>query len=340
MRIWQNHSTEERQAILQSVSKDKNLPPLAIEKDWWVTMVLKALTLTRYAPLMSFKGGTSLSKCWNLIERFSEDIDVALRREERFAINGTSNTQLAKARRTARHYVVRELPTELEKMLHELGVSDFTVEPELVRISNGEAREIRADAHPSVVYVNYKSVVPEVSNYLQPRVKIELSCISMDEPVEERVIRSFISEAMKEADDVELIFKTVSPTRTFLEKLFLLHEEFQKEHPRSKRMSRHLYDLEKIMDTDWGRQALADSELYNQIVEHRRVFNNVATVDYATHAPATINFIPPANIFDEWKRDYEMLTEQFLYFDETKLTFEQLIARMQELEERIKRNLE
>ncbi len=339
MRIWQNHSTEERQAILQSVSKAMLLPPLAIEKDWWVTMVLKALTLTQYAPLMSFKGGTSLSKCWNLIERFSEDIDVALRREERFAINGTSNTQLAKARRTARHYIVRELPIELEKMLHELGVSDFTVEPELVRISNGEAREIRADAHPSVVYVNYKSVVPEVSNYLQPRVKIELSCLSMDEPVEERVIRSFISEIMKEADDAELIFKTVSPTRTFLEKIFLLHEEFQKERPRSKRMSRHLYDLEKIMDTDWGRQALADSELYNQIVEHRRVFNNVATVDYATHAPATINFIPPVNVLDEWKRDYEMLTEQFLYFNETKLTFERLIARMQELEERIKSNL-
>ena len=116
-----------------------------------------------------------------------------------------------------------------------LGVSDFTVEPETSKNKGGEQYELRADTHPSVIYVNYKSVIDETSEYLLPRVKIEISCLSMDEPVEEKTIRSFISEAIPEAEDVSVNFNTVIPTRTFLEKIFLLHEEFQKEKPRSYR---------------------------------------------------------------------------------------------------------
>ena len=82
MKHWQSYNIEDRLDILDITSAAKGLPLLAVEKDWWVTMVLKALSNTRYANLMSFKGGTSLSKGWNLIDRFSEDIDVALRRED------------------------------------------------------------------------------------------------------------------------------------------------------------------------------------------------------------------------------------------------------------------
>jgi hypothetical protein len=177
---------------------------------------------------MSFKGGTSLSKGWHLIDRFSEDIDIALKREERFLINGTSNTQLAKVRRTSRHYIVRELPLELHSALSSLGITNFTIEPEMARIKEGVSTELRADTHPSVIFVNYDSIVPETSEYVQPRVKIEISCLSMDEPVEELVLTSLISDSVPESEDVEVRFKTVIPTRTFLEKIFLLHEEFQK----------------------------------------------------------------------------------------------------------------
>lgn len=106
MAHWQQYNIEERLQLLDIASAEKNLPKLAIEKDWWVTMVLKALSQTQYSDLFSFKGGTSLSKGWSLIERFSEDVDIAIKRDGRFAITGTSNTQLAKARRTARHYEI------------------------------------------------------------------------------------------------------------------------------------------------------------------------------------------------------------------------------------------
>ena len=108
--------------LLDIASAEKKQPRLAIEKDWWISVVLKAMSMTQYADLYSFKGGTSLSKGWGLIERFSEDADIAIRREERFAINGTSNSQLTKARRTDRHYIVRELPGELTEILNQMGI--------------------------------------------------------------------------------------------------------------------------------------------------------------------------------------------------------------------------
>ncbi len=336
MKHWQQHSKSERLDLLELASAKKGLPLLAIEKDWWVTMVLKALSLTQYASLMSFKGGTSLSKGWNLIERFSEDIDMAICREGKFAISGTSNTQLAKARRTARHYIVRELPTELEEALHRLGVEDFVVEPEMSRERDGVPYELRADTHPSAVYVHFNSIVPDVSEYLLPKVKIEISCLSMDEPVEEKTITSFISEVIPEAEDVEVPFKTVLPSRTFLEKIFLLHEEFQKEHPRHNRMSRHLYDLEKLMDTPFGKSALSDIKLYNDIVQHRSTFNHIPYVDYKTHSPATIDFIPPAEVMEEWENDYNSLGDNLLYFRERKITFAEMMERMRELQRRIR----
>ena len=96
MAHWQQYNIEERLQLLDIASAEKNLPKLAIEKDWWVTMVLKALSQTLYSNLFSFKGGTSLSKGWSLIERFSEDVDIAIKRDGRFAITGISNTQLQK----------------------------------------------------------------------------------------------------------------------------------------------------------------------------------------------------------------------------------------------------
>lgn len=151
----------------------------------------------------------------------------------------------------------------------------FSIEPALTGERNGERFELRADTHPSVIYLNYRSVFPHLSPYILPKVKIEFGCLSMDEPVEEKTIRSYYSAYDAGCDDMAVPFKTVVPTRTFLEKMFLLHEEFQKERPRSLRMSRHLYDLERLMDTAYGKDALAGKKLYETIVKHRETFNRL-----------------------------------------------------------------
>lgn len=333
---WQQYNDVEKIQLLDIVSAAKKLPRLAIEKDWWVTVVLMAISKTKYSDLYSFKGGTSLSKGWNLIERFSEDADIAIKREGRFSINGDTKSQLAKVRRSSRHYITKELPEELTNILSQMGIYNFSIEPEISRFIDGKEIELRADTHPSVLYVNYKSVLPETSEYILSRVKIEISCLSMNEPIEEKIISSFISEVKPDTDEVRVKFKTVLPTRTFLEKIFLLHEEFQKENPRSKRMSRHLYDLERLMDTEYGKDALNNKSLYNEIVNHRSVYNKIDGIDYEMHSPYTLDFLPPSHLIDEWRKDYEVMSDQFLYHQENRMTFEVLIERMKELLSRVR----
>ena len=104
-------------------------------------------------------------------------------------------------------------------------------------------------------------------------------------------IRSLIGKSFDGEDtDTDSLVRTVVSTHTFLEKLFLLAEEFQKEKPRSVRMSRHLYDLEKLMDTKYGEETLSNRNLHDAIVEHRKTYYALRYVNYDLHSPSTINF--------------------------------------------------
>ena len=165
--------------------------------------------------------------------------------------------------------------------------------------------------------------------------KIEISCLSMDEPTEEREIHSLIGECFESEDaDANCVVRTVVPTRTFLEKIFLLAEEFQKEQPRSLKMSRHLYDLEKLMDTEYGHEALSDRSLYDAIVEHRRIYYALENVNYDLHNPSTINFMIPESSIEAWKADYTDMRRFFIYGES--LEFNDLILKMRELQKIIR----
>lgn len=154
----------------------------------------------------------------------------------------------------------------------------------------------------------------------------------MDEPTENREIQSLIEESFKGEDSGnDCLVRTVLPTRTFLEKLFLLAEEFQKENPRNERMSRHLYDIEKLMDTQYGRDALADSALYDDIVEHRRTYYAQKHINYDLLAPSVINFMIPEHFIEAWQTDYANMRSYFIYG--TSLEFDALMRRIKELQD-------
>ena len=231
---------------------------------------------------MTFKGGTSLSKGFGIIERFSEDIDLAISHSF-FGIEKTGKSQREKLRKMARVYILEILSAQLDAQLKEMGVSGYTIENvSQVQDKDEKWRPIDSDKDPTVILLHYPSILEDTINYIPPRVKIEISCLSMDEPTELRPIRSLIGESFDDEDtNAESFVRTVVPTRTFLEKLFLLAEEFQKEKPRSVRISRHLYDLEKLMDTEYGEEALSNRTLYDAIVEHRKAYyaSEMATFD-------------------------------------------------------------
>lgn len=129
----------------------------------------------------------------------------------------------------------------------------------------------------------------------------------------------------------------VLPTKTFLEKIMLLHEEFLKpiEIIRHLRLSRHLYDIEKLMDHQYGQEAIKDKELFELLVQHRSKYSPLRGISYERHAPKTINFIPPPEVIELWKKDYQAMQE-FMIYGET-LEFDKLIGRLEELKERFKK---
>ena len=335
-KLWLNNELVDRLAMLQQTEiKHPGINQVAIEKDWWVTVILKALFKTDCRDSLIFKGGTSLSKGFNIIERFSEDIDLAISHSF-FGIEKTSKNQREKLRKMSRTYIHEALSAQLDSLLKEMGISGYSIENVTqTQDKNGEWRSIDSDKDPTVILLHYPSVVEDTISYIPPRVKIEISCLSMDEPTEEREIYSLIGECFESEDaDANCIVRTVVPTRTFLEKIFLLAEEFQKEQPRSLRMSRHLYDLEKLMDTEYGHEALSDRSLYDAIVEHRRTYYALKHVNYDLHNPSTINFTIPESSIEAWKTDYTDMRRFFIYGES--LEFNDLILKMRDLQKIIR----
>lgn len=335
MKKWIDYKIKERTALLHRAEENIQIHINAIEKDWWVTIILKALFQCNCKDYLSFKGGTSLSKGWNLIERFSEDIDLSIYHDY-FGEFGKTKNQREKLRRIARTYVITELAQELDEQLKNLGVKDYVIEPVLEQQgTDGVITNVDSDKDPSVILVKYKSILNSTVNYITPHVKIEISCLSMREPTADIHLSSLIEQTMNGTDDgSNCTIRTVVPTRTFLEKAFLLNEEFQKATPRYERMSRHLYDLEQLMDTEFGENALNDSQLYKDIVKHRATYNKLGYVDYNKHHPKLINFIPSTEIIEKWENDYNEMQKHFIYGNS--LDFNSLIQRIEILQNRFR----
>jgi len=335
-KLWLNNAIVDRLAMLQKAEIDHpGINQAAIEKDWWVTIVLKALFMTDCHESLLFKGGTSLSKGFDIIKRFSEDIDLAISHSF-FRIEKTNKNQRDKLKKLARNYIHKTLSVQLDARLKEMGIFGYKIENVTqVQDKIGEWHPIDSDKDPTVILLHYNSIVGNAISYIPPRVKIEISCLSMDEPIENRKIQSLIGNSFEGEDsDADCLIRTVLPTRTFLEKMFLLAEEFQKDKPRSVRMSRHLYDLEKLMDTEYGQNAISDDALYHAIVEHRKAYYALKYVNYDLLAPDTINFMIPAKEIEAWEKDYVDMRRFFIYGDS--LEFSALMQRIKVLQERVR----
>lgn len=319
----------QRQAI-NTVALNSGLPPSSIEKDWWVTQVLKALHSLPYSEHIAFKGGTSLSKCWNLIERFSEDIDIAISREFLGFSGELSKTQISdKLRRAACAFVREKMQFDVKEALINQGIrSDaFSVDVVITPITTTD---------PEVITITYQSLY-DVSPYIKNTVKLEISGRAMIEPIERKAITSVIDSAFPATPFAEKEFEVnaVIPERTFLEKVFLLHEEFRKDEVRVERMSRHIYDLVMMMSSKEhiDERAIANEELYRAVLEHRRKFIGLKGFDYDELYPATLCIVPKEEIAHQWEEDYQFMCEHMIYGETP--SFNSLIENIKTLNRRI-----
>lgn len=305
-----NLSQKDRKDIFQQTANKLNLPIIAVEKDWWVVQTLEVIFSLPISKSIVFKGGTSLSKAWELIERFSEDIDLALDKSFLGFEGDISNTQVKNLRKKSQEYIRDTFLVELEDKF-----KGFKLDGVKLKLEEKGTK----DQDPISISVEYPSVLDktEVSKYIRQSVLIEIGSRSMREPFEDRSFSSYVGEVYKERPfaDERIVIPTVRPERTYLEKLFLLHEEFLKEegNRRVNRLSRHLYDIYQISKSEYGDLAVADVDLYDEIIRHREKFVKIRGINYSYHHPPNLNPIPPGDDFKKWEEDYESMQESMIF---------------------------
>ena len=320
----------EKIAIFNAIAAEKGMTPFAVEKDWWVSRTLNIIFQMDIAKHLAFKGGTSLSKAWKLINRFSEDIDLAIDKEFFEGYKGEiSKTQIGKLRKVAGVYTTGTFFKELQAAFSTKGFTEL----EFKIIDTGES-----DQDPRIIEIYYPNVVTQPTEYVLPRLQIEISCRSLREPFSVQAFGSLVDEFYAERDFAEPLFTvpTVNPERTFLEKVFLLHEEFHRptDKMRVDRLSRHLYDIYHLTKAGIAAKAINDKELYETIVSHRYKFSRVGEVDYNLHHPNTLNPIPPKEVIANWEADYAKMKEDMIY-EESKPSFDDLIKNLNELQTKL-----
>jgi len=326
---------EDRQLAFQQVVGEMGLQAVSVEKDFWVCWTLRELfSMPGVRDHLTFKGGTSLSKAWKFIERFSEDIDIIVDKvalgfggdaaPDRAPSKKQRRERLEKLMEASKQWVQGTLQPALDARLREtLGEAGWRLEvdPDL--------------ADGQCLLFHYPALfTATAAGYVRPVVKIELGARSDDWPHETKAIQPYVIEFFPAFDpDATFSVNVLAAERTFWEKACLLHEETFRpaDKPRKHRMARHYYDLWCLLRAGVGQSAIADMALFRRVAEHREIFFRLGWVDYSTHRPGTFRLIPPEQHLGNWRDDYqEMLGPMF--FGEVP-TFEEILRVVGEFEQ-------
>lgn len=318
----------QQRLVIEQTAAKLNLPVQAIEKDLWVTAILQVLFTLPCAHGLVFKGGTSISKVWNAISRFSEDIDLAIDRSL-FDLDGElTKKQVKKLRKVSSMFVREELFGQLCEAIASTplyGLREIEAQPDGVGDSTYP--------EPRIIYVKYASLFSDKIDYILPVVKIEAGARSLLEPTLNVAIKSLVDVALPSITTslVDVEVRTAVAEKTFLEKCFLLHELFSRGVAVSaNRRSRHLYDLHMMMRKGIDKRAVSDDELWNTIHHHRSTLTSISGVDYTPDIRSRIVLTPPAECVEDWKSDYQAMQGLMIYNNPP--SFEELLKSMTELE--------
>jgi len=329
---YQTLTKQQQRELLDEVSKRRGLHPAVLEKDYWVCRTLDALfSLPDLGDHLVFKGGTSLSKVYGLIERFSEDVDVSFHRaylgfgDENEPEAAGSGKQLRRRleelmEACAVHIRDRLLPELNKDLENRLGGRD------------GWSLEISPDDPRSILF-HYPQAGSDIPAYVRQSVLIELGARSDHWPKESRQIRSYIGDTL----DLPLAVANVqslAAERTFWEKATLLHAECHRPSgkPIPARYARHFHDLAQLAVEPVAERALVDTGLRCRVVEHKSVYFRSAWAQYDLAEPGSFRLVPDDARVEELRRDHRDM--EVMLFSEP-LTVEAIIGRLRELEDKI-----
>lgn len=327
---------EQRAAVFERVGASVGLPMQAVEKDFWVTVILQAVFSLPVAQHLIFKGGTSLSKAWGLISRFSEDIDLAVNPIALGAAESDlTKKQIKKLRKASSLFVSEQLTPMLCAKINEMGMSAFlNIEAQ----PNGEGDNTYPE--PRQIYIRYQSVFEKPLTYLRPDVVLEVSARSLIEPAMPTHVSCILADYIPIQSACDAVVHTAIPAKTMVEKMFLLHELFSVpgHGTRAERKSRHLYDLYQMMQQDFAQEAITNDALWESIRHHREVFTSVQGVDYSGDVRQRICLLPREDIVAIWQSDYETMRSSMIHGSAP--TWDELIEQITILQNKTRKKLE
>ncbi len=332
-------SEERRRLVCTQAGAQLNLPEISVEKDFWVCWTLRKLfELPEWGEHLTFKGGTSLSKCWNLIERFSEDIDIVVERNPLGFSGENAVEQAPSKKQTGKR--LKALKAACRQCISE------NIHPALTDVISSGLRETLEwtlepdpdEPNGQALLFSYPTAFPErQAAYLRRAVKIEMGARSDTDPAETIEIRPYISDVFPDLLlEPGTVVRAVMPTRTFWEKAMLLHEEIFRPETNKKRrkgMARHYYDLYRLILAGIGEQSTRDLDLFHRVAEHRRVFFHYTWFDYSTLDIGQIRLMPAEADRPAWKADYESMQQEMFYGDVP--TFEKILMVVGDFQTRL-----
>jgi hypothetical protein len=313
-------SPDDRRDLFLTSAKRLGTPLQNIEKDFWVTWVLDLLFNGRQAnePRLLFKGGTSLSKAFGLISRFSEDIDITVFREdighepdiddfERLS-GKQQRRQLEGIKQACQNYVQGALRDRLNRQISAVfgGLS--------LPVSETPVIVDPDDSDRQTLLMHYPSVSVGVNDYVKPTIKIEAGAKSALDPHCLASIRPYISGDIPATNLIVQEVVTIDAERTFWDKVVILHG-LRRWHDKrgvlrqqGHRASRHYYDIFQLAHSPTGKKALADAALGKDCVRHARLFFNSADLDLLSAQMGRFAIAPTAQMTEVLRRDYQAMT--------------------------------
>jgi len=282
-------SAEEQSQIYRGLASRLARSPVVLEKDVWVCWVLKTLfTMPGRLP-MAFKGGTSLSKVFGAIARFSEDVDITL---DYRGLDGTFDPFTEGVSRSRLKKFSEELKSFVRDHVHSIVVPHFHAM--LADEFGNSSFPIDLSDDGEKLRIRYPSVLETQEAYVGNSVLLEFGGRNITEPNEEHTVQPDIAEHVADLEFPRATVSVLSPARTFWEKATLIHVECQREefHTSAARLSRHWYDLAMLADLGHGRTAVADRALLADVVKHKKVFFNAGYANYDACLAGQLRLIP------------------------------------------------
>lgn len=316
-------SDTEKKFNFEQAAAGLNLPAVAVEKDFWVCWVLgKLFSDPEISPMILFKGGTSLSKVYNLIERFSEDIDLIM--DWRLF---TEDDPMAERTRTQQEVFNKKI----NQVAAEYLAGDFLRKVNDIIAPVASAEIDTRDPH--VVNILYPTLFTD--GYITPMIRLEAGPLASWVPNDEYKIHPYAADAIPDIfENPECKVKAIMAERTFWEKATILHQETHR--PESKkplpRYSRHYYDLYRMSKNQVKDLALQDMKLLEDVVEFKKKFYPCTWARYDLAKPGSFRLIPSEHLIKYLKDDYSKM--QIMIFGEYP-AFEDILEALSNLEKEI-----